>query len=402
MIIISALTYMSLFTSYRERPLYNALIGVSWGSGCIVGPLIGGAFASSSSTWRWAFYINLPLCALFSPIYIFLARSFNQKLGIPELKKLAAIDWVGAGLHAAVYNLFQVTLTLSGSTWRWDSAGPITFWIVFGLLLIIYSPQQYFCIFTTPERRLFPLQFLKSRTLVLMFVTMACASTAVALSVCYIPIFFQFTKGDSAIHAAVRLLPSITVMVLFILISGGLLPIYGRYMIFYAAGGVLILIGGCLMHTVTPETSPTRIYGYEVLVAAGAGLSFQTAYAIVVVKVKPVEVPAVIGFINIAQLGSVTIALSIAGNIYQNVGFIELRNTLVQYNFSNTELRDALGGATSAILGSQGSIRNLALSAIATTISKIWIMAIAAGALCFLGALCMKKEKLHLESAEVG
>lgn len=58
-----ALAYISIFTTLRERPIYNALIGLFWGAGAILGPVVAGAFSESSSTWRWAFYINLPLAA---------------------------------------------------------------------------------------------------------------------------------------------------------------------------------------------------------------------------------------------------------------------------------------------------------------------------------------------------
>lgn len=60
---LGALTYISIFTTFRRRTIYNALIGLCWGTGAILGPVIGGSFAGSSATWRWAFYINLPLAA---------------------------------------------------------------------------------------------------------------------------------------------------------------------------------------------------------------------------------------------------------------------------------------------------------------------------------------------------
>jgi len=60
---IGALNYVSIFTQPHRRPIYNALIGLCWGVGAILGPVIGGAFSDSSAKWRWAFYINLPLAA---------------------------------------------------------------------------------------------------------------------------------------------------------------------------------------------------------------------------------------------------------------------------------------------------------------------------------------------------
>jgi MFS family permease len=385
-----------------ERPIYNALIGLCWGTGCIVGPIIGGGFSSSSATWRWAFYINLPLAACCSPIYVFLNPNFNPMPDTPLRTKIAQIDWVGVVLNAIVFTFFQVVLTLAGSTWRWDSAGPIVFWVFFGICLIVFALQQVYCVFTSPEHRLFPVQFLKHRTHVLLYFATACSATTTFVTIYYVPLFFQFTKGDTAIHAAVRLLPFITVMVTFVMFSGGSLPKVGRYMPYYIASGALMIIGAALMHTVDSQTSEGKIYGYEVLLAAGAGLSLQTAYTVIVVKVLPQEVPAGIGFINVAQIGSITIALSIAGSIFQNVGFRELSAALAQFNFSEADLRNALGGVESTILAAAGQVQTLALEAIVRTIGKIWIMSIAAGALCFVSGILMSPEKLELEMTAGG
>ncbi len=339
------------------------------------------------------------MCA---PIYFFLFPNFNPKPEVSAWQKFKEIDWIGAVLNAIVFTFFQVVLTLAGSTWKWNSPGPIVFWVFFGVFLVLYAVQQTFSIFTTPERRLFPVQFLKSRTLILLYVSTACLATAVFVSIYYVPLFFQFTKGDSAIHAAVRLLPFIVIMVFFVMLSGGSLPAVGVYMPYYLFSGALVIIGSALMHTVNSNTSTSKIYGYEVLVASGAGFALQIAYTIIVVKVSPQEVPSAIGFINVAQIGSITIALSIAGNIFQNVGFLELNNALKQFNFTEADIRDALGGATSSILSNQGQARDLALDAIVTTISKIWIMSISAGALCFVCACLMKREKLFLVNTAGG
>lgn len=219
----------------------------------------------------------------------------------------------------------------------------------------------------------------------------------------YIPLFFQFTKGDDAIQAAVRLLPFICIFIFFVMVSGVLLTFYGRYQVVYIPAGALLIVGGALMHTVTMSTSTSAIYGYEAIIAVGTGLSMQVAYSVAVSKVKEHEVASVIGFINVAQIGSVAITLSIAGSIYQNVGYSKLKSAMAAYDFSPAEIRNALGGASSNILqGGDKQVTLLALGAITSTVSKIYILIIAAGGLLFVSSLFMKREKPKLEAVAGG
>ncbi|CAD0081768.1 unnamed protein product [Aureobasidium vineae] len=398
-----ALTYITTFTSKREQPIYNALIGLCWGTGCILGPVIGGGFAVSSATWRWAFYINLPLAGLISPVYLFLLPTHNPKPDIGTMQKLATIDWLGAFLFAGIFAILQVALTFSGSLWKWNNAGPISLWVVFAVFLLAFILQQDFSIATTPSHRLFLVHFLKSRTMVLLYTGTAASSTGLGLGVYYIPIFFQFTKGDSPIKAAVRLLPYICVFVTAVMLSGGLLPVLGRYQPFYIVSGVLLVFGGALMHTVHLDTSTTSIYGYEVLMALGAGTSMQVAYSVAVAIADKIDTLNAVGFINVAQIGSLSIGLSIAGCLYQNLGFDNIKSALSAYNFSDTEIRAALGGAHSAILASGDlALQRLVLEAIAATLRDIWILTIVAGAVALVSGLLMKREKLNLEMTAGG
>jgi hypothetical protein len=107
--------------------------------------------------------------------------------------------------------------------------------------------------------------------------------------------------------------------------------------------------------------------------------------------------------VNVAQGGSIAIALGIAGSIFQNVGYINLRDALAPYNFTDAELRSALGGAQSVILQAGGeTVRRLALDSIVKTVSNMWILTIAAGAVSLVSGMLMKREKLHLELAAGG
>lgn len=308
------------------------------------------------------------------------------------------IDWVGAVFNAIVFVLFMVVLTFSGSTWPWNTSEPIALWTIFGLSLVLYTLQQTFAIFTSPERRLFPVHFVKSRTLLLLYLTTAASASANAVCIYYVPLFFQFTKGDSALQAAVRLLPFIVLFVFSVMFAGGLLPVFGRYAPWYFPAAMLTLIGGSLMYRVDSSTATASIYGFQILIAVGVGFIFQTGYNVAAAKVSPLDIPASIGFINVAQIGSIAIALSISGALFQNLGFAYLSQALADYHFSEPVLRSALAGIESVVLNREGAVvRALAVEAIVATIGKIYALVIAGGALTLVCACLMSWEKLELE-----
>jgi hypothetical protein len=340
---------------------------------------------------------------LLFPIYVFIFPSRNPRPDLTNKEKLASIDWTGAILYAAAFVLFIVVVCFSGSTYAWGSAQSIALWVVFGALLIAFILQQTFAIFTSAENRIFPIHFLKSRTLVLLFVATGSGAAAQGITLYYTPLFFQFTKGDSALHAAVRMLSFICIFIFFVMGAGASLPIVGRYNLYYLAGGSLILTGTSLLFTINTTTSSGRIYGSEILVAAGTGLVWQNAYTVAVSKVSPKDVPKALGFINLAQLGTVSISLAIAGSLFQNLGFRELKRAFVGYPYPDDYLRSALTGRISPVFSSADEkVIRIAILAVAETIRKVFAPAIAGGALLIVSSLLMRFEKLKLGRAAAG
>jgi len=94
---------------------------------------------------------------------------------------------------------------------------------------VTFVIQQSFSLSTISERRLFPMQFLRHRTMLLLYLGTAGASTGLGIAVYYVPLFFQFANGDSAIKAAIRLLSFVCVFVSVVMLVGGTLPLIGRY-----------------------------------------------------------------------------------------------------------------------------------------------------------------------------
>ncbi|KAF3065400.1 Efflux pump roqT [Trichoderma lentiforme] len=398
---LGALSYFSVFTTNKEATLYNAGIGLAWGFGSILGPVIGGAFSDSSATWRWAFYINLPLAALMSPVYLFIFPSFRPNKDQTVLQSLKSIDSVGAVLNAVVFVLFMLVLTFGGSTWAWGSGPAIAVWVVWGVSLMLYILQQTFFLFTDAESRLFPLHLLKSRALVLVCVGTATSATAVAVTIYYVPLLFQFTRSDSALQAAVRLLPFIVFFIFFVMVAGGSMPVVQRYNLYYILGGALVVTGGALLFTITPETSVARIYGYEILVAAGAGLPFQNGYAIAAAKVAKHDRASAIGLINVAQIGFMALSLAAAGSLFQNLGYQSLRDALADFHYPDDYVRSALAGKISPIFKSADSdVVEVAVRAIIDTIRRVFGMLLGTGAVLLVSGLLMPWEKVNFDPVD--
>jgi len=164
-----------------------------------------------------------------------------------------------------------------------------------------------------------------------------------------------------------------------------------------------MVVGSALMFTVEPTTSIRKVYGYEILIAIGTGLVFQSSYGVAVAKVDPLDAPNAIGFINVSQIGTVAISLAIAGCLFQNLGFQALKTALAGYGFSDAELRSALAGTEAQVLHGAGQhVARLAIDAVTHTISKLFAMTIAAGSLLSVASLFMRWEKLDLNPAVVG
>ena len=346
-----------------------------------------------SVTLKKAFYINLIIFAAITPIYVFLLPSFQPQPDVTIFTKLKDLDWLGALLNAAIYVTFVMIFTFGGSIWPWNDGRVITLFVVFGVVLLAFIVTQYYAILTTKERRLFPGQFLRSRSLVLLYVCTACLGASLYVAIYYIPLYFQFVHGDTGTQAAVRLLPFIIFYIVGVLLNGILMPRFGYYMPWFFFSGVFMTIGGALMYTLKTGTPTANIYGYTILLGIGM-TSYQSAYSVAPTKVSTDEVPVVIQFINVAQSGGILMALTISTVVFQNIAYKELLGILGKAGYSPIDIRAAIAGARSTVLESAPpALRQAALEAIVHAIDDAYALVIAAGALQLVCATFLRREK---------
>lgn len=328
---------------------------------------------------------------------------FNPQPNTSWQTKLKQLDWVGAILNAGLYTSFVLALTFGGASWAWDNGRTIATFVSCFVILILFSLQQWFSIFTTPENRLFPVEFLRSRTMILLHISTAAAGTALFIPIFYVPLLFQFVRGDSGLQAAVRLLPFIMIYITVVMGQGILMPLVGYYMPFFVLSGIIALIGGALMYTATATTSAAAIYGYTILIAIGGGLTAQASYSIAPAKVRPEQVSAAIGFINVAQIGGIVIALSISGTVFQNTAFRNLSHLLHGMGFSAEQIRSAIAGAQSEVFDKiSDDLRAQAIDGIVHAINQTYALIIAGSALALVTSVFLKREKLFMEMSTGG
>lgn len=402
---LGALNYLSSLTSPEERGGYISGIGMCWGLGCVLGPVIGGGFAESGATWRWAFYVNLPIGALVAPVVLIFLPSVHQREGrLSVVERLRKLDLVGFVLNIGVWVTFSLAFTMAGAQWPWADGRTIATVVVFGVLVALYAVQQYFPLFTTPETRLFPTHLLKSRTQVLLYVTMSCNIAATFVPVYFIPIYFQFVHDDSAVMAAVRLLPFVIVSVVVNLVSGGLLSRIRRYMLIVLVSGTFILVGSVpLMVFLDPNTSEAKIYGFTILVAIGVGLTMQLSYSVGPLTGDEKDQGHIISFMNVSQIGGTVISLVLAGQIFQSLAAQKLKRVLTGEGFSDAQIRSGVAGVRSELfMLLSGEQRETAIEAITRAMQKAFVLPVVAGAVMIVASLLMKREKLFGKIVAVG
>ncbi|KAJ5628751.1 hypothetical protein N7490_010979 [Penicillium lividum] len=392
-IYIGVMILLSVNTSEQERPTYLSLVGLVWGFGTVLGPVIGGAF--EKVTWRWAFYINLIIGGCLYPIWLFLLPGIHPARHLSLAQRFRRFDSVGAVLSIGAIVATMMPINFGGVLYAWNSGQIIALFVVAGVLWISFAVQQNLSLFTRPLDRMFPIQFLRNKEALLLFILAASCNAAVFIPIYYIPIYFQFTRGDSALDSAVRLLPLIFLLCATILASGYLMSHLGYYMPWYTIGAALSLIANVFLARINVETSPSYIYGFEALLGLGGGAFVQAGYAVIQTVVPPKDLGYAVSFMMIAQIGGIALGLSIASAVFVNGATLDLQHLLPKTPME--ALQSAISGTSSQVLQNlTPTLRATALDLIVYNMDKAFILAYVGAAVAFLGSFGLSRKRVFV------
>lgn len=392
---LGVIMLLSIFTTPTERPAYFGMFGAVFGLGTVLGPIVGGAFADSSATWRWAFYINLVIGGLFAPAYLLYLPARDPRPGATLRQRMAELDMVGTLLQVGAFVSGIMAVSFGGVLYEWNSGRIIGLFVTTVVLFIALGVQQEFAILTTPARRVFPVQYVRNKELVILFSQIAAASTNSFVVIYFIPIYFQFVHQDEALGAGVRLLPYIIPLVFATLLNGATMEKLKYYMPWFFVGGLLIIVSNVMLYHISLTINAGFIYGATAVGGLGTGLFVNAPFTIAQWLVSPQEIALAVGFITCAQVAGVTIALAIANAVFLNLAQTSIQKILP--GVAKGEVQAAITGAGGPFLKTlDRETQKLVLEAIIGAIRKVFILGIVAGVLAVLLSAFMNRGAIDL------
>jgi EmrB/QacA subfamily drug resistance transporter len=252
----------------RERGRYQGIFGAVFGLASIAGPLLGGYF-TTHFTWRWIFYINLPLGIL---ALLVLAAT----LPATATRVRHAIDYAGTGLLAVALSAIVLVCDIGGTAYPWSSALVLT---------VIAIGAVALGAFVVIERRasepVLPLRLFANRTFVVTSAIGLIVGFALFGAVTFMPLFLQVVKGSSPTGSGLEMLPMMGGMLLTSIASGQLISRTGRYKLFPIVGTLVIAVGLFLLSRMNATTSTARAALDMLVLGLGLGMVMQVLVIVV-------------------------------------------------------------------------------------------------------------------------
>lgn len=246
----------------KDRPKFFGFIGATFGIASIGGPLLGGVF-TSKLTWRWCFWINVPIGVVAIAVLLFILPAKpppRNHTGDTFLQRVKQFDPLGTALLLPGLVLLLLALQWGGIGYAWGSAR-VAVCLALGLaLLVAFAISQVW----TGENGTVPPRILLQRTIAAGTVVSLGFGAALIIVTFYLPIWFQAVQSKTAFEAGIRLLPYFLGTVFFVITSGFVVSKTGYYTPPLILGTALVIIGCGLLTTFGLKTSNGEWIGYEV------------------------------------------------------------------------------------------------------------------------------------------
>ncbi|KAH8878705.1 putative efflux pump antibiotic resistance protein [Thozetella sp. PMI_491] len=287
---VGGTSIISLTVPPAKRPMMMGIVGMTYCIAAVLGPLLGGAFTDRVS-WRWCFYINLPIGGV-AVIVLFFFFHLPAAAAPPQvswLETMKHMDPVGFVLTMGSITSFILALQYAGSTHPWDSSIVIGLLVGFGVLaLVLVAWELYLGEYATMVPRLYKERSLWSASLYQFFFM---GSYIVLLF--YLPIYFQSILGASPIKSGVNNLPLVLSASVLAVVGGAIVMKTGRAQQVMLFGSMIATVAIGLIYTFDLDTSTGKWVGFQLLTGSSMALAIMHGVTVAQASAAPEDLAAV-------------------------------------------------------------------------------------------------------------